>query len=563
MNWHFHPSTPGLDIQGIRDGDIENFDKLRYSSVVRESIQNSLDARLKKDEPVRVEFEFFSIPKDEYPDVFSIEDRINAGAMSNQFTYNKDDQEVYVRMLEKINSNGNTIPVLRISDYNTIGMDKEENYESFAMARNLSVKQSDGSAGSKGMGKAAYFSLSYLRSILVSSISHRGNYLFQGISRLSTHTFNGENYWYKGFLGIDEFNVVENPEAVHTVFQRSECGTSIFILGVWDDEDRDKKMLEALLNNFWLAIYEKELEVSFQGYMINDQNISKLIEQHFSTIIESGRYNVKGNPRPYFDTYKQKGLGKTFQEKINYVGWVKLFLAKNNDYQGRVAFFRKSKMLINKERLLFKGYCGVFVCDDEQGNEILKKLENARHDEWDAGNWPDPRARKVLKEIRDFIGRSFEHFSGNQETTELTIPELADFINLNFLKKKINGPKEGSSGKAVSKPKKIPLPKEGEDLSPGRIRKIFSYAFKKEPDEWWYKIIIQAKKNLPNGQFEILVGSDSDSISDDNRIPLKSISRGSFNSNVFVLNVFEGENEVDVLLNDTIKHSVKIKYIQS
>ena len=79
-------------------------------------------------------------------------------------------------------------------------MEANTTFDSFAHSRNVSTKSSETSAGSKGMGKAAYFALSYLRTLLVSSVYYENSeILFQGISRISTHPFNDETYNYKGY----------------------------------------------------------------------------------------------------------------------------------------------------------------------------------------------------------------------------------------------------------------------------------------------------------------------------------------------------------------------------
>lgn len=53
MNWKFETISAGIEKQGIRDNDIQVFDQFRIPSVVRESIQNSLDAVLNDTLPVR------------------------------------------------------------------------------------------------------------------------------------------------------------------------------------------------------------------------------------------------------------------------------------------------------------------------------------------------------------------------------------------------------------------------------------------------------------------------------------------------------------------------------
>ena len=53
--WHFAQSTGGID-QGPNEAMSELFKKEPYESLVRESIQNSLDAVLDKRQPVHVVF---------------------------------------------------------------------------------------------------------------------------------------------------------------------------------------------------------------------------------------------------------------------------------------------------------------------------------------------------------------------------------------------------------------------------------------------------------------------------------------------------------------------------
>ena len=55
--WRF-PSNGGGADEGFNNAAIDHFSGARIQSLVRESIQNSLDARKSKDEPVLVSFTF-------------------------------------------------------------------------------------------------------------------------------------------------------------------------------------------------------------------------------------------------------------------------------------------------------------------------------------------------------------------------------------------------------------------------------------------------------------------------------------------------------------------------
>jgi hypothetical protein len=59
---------------------------------------------------------------------------------------------------------------LEISDYNTTGMDYKS-FKSLTQAIFKSTKSYSGSQGSKGVGKAAYYASSYLRTMLIATRS--------------------------------------------------------------------------------------------------------------------------------------------------------------------------------------------------------------------------------------------------------------------------------------------------------------------------------------------------------------------------------------------------------
>lgn len=560
MHWYFDISSSGYDIQGIRDSDISIYDRRRYESVVRESIQNSIDANKSDEIPVVVEFEFMKIQKADFENLFHIEERLKACSEWDKNTY--DDTEVFQKMLSEVTAHRNEVEVLRISDYNTIGMEHNGNYESFARARNISNKQSSGSAGSKGVGKAAYFSLSYLRSILVSSQSINNNHLFQGICRLSTHNYNGTTYYYKGFFGYEDFKPILRCDLVPQIFRRNESGTSIFIIGLWNDEDRANKMVKAILNNFWLSIYDNRLIVKINNKEINHSNVYEEITQIWRERDESGHFNVKGNPRPYIETYMEHGIHRVYRDKLDILGNVKLVFSKHQEYPGRISYFRKSRMVIEKKTNIYKGYCGVFLCDDDSGNVILKKLENERHDQWDAGNWKDPQAKEAIKELNSYIENSFKDFVGDKDLVEITIPTLSDFINLSGNKeKKETRMQKGQKKKGLSKPVVIsPSSSEDDRQSPNKI----TSTVKLDPEgKIVYVLNIRSDHQVKDVNIEVFVSSDNDRITADNKIPIKSTSRGSFVNNKITVDLDQGNNNIEITLDDSIKHSIRFKQVEA
>ena len=555
MKWIFKEHTVGDDRQGIRDGDIEVFDKTRYQSVIREAIQNSLDARLDDSKPVRMKFRFFDLEKKKYPSLIEIEKHVKA---CKNATKNGDDIEVVEKMISEITPN--EYRCLEISDYNTKGMN-HASFDAFAHSRNISYKSSTGSAGSKGMGKAAYFLGSYLHTIFVSSVYHEDkSMIFQGISRLCTHTLGAKTYAHKGYYSND-FKPDVNYDNAPLEFQREEVGTSMFVLGTWQENDIATLMKRELLNHFWLSLLEEVLIVEIDGVEYNSSNVYSAILQEYDSLHESGQYNSHPNPRQYIEAYNETNCTqKLFEDNIEYLGDVKFIISKNQNYQGRIANFRKSKMLIYKDSSqLYKGYCGIFVCSDPVGNEILKKLENATHTEWKSGNWKNPSAKKALKSFRAFIKRCIDDFVNKEQGSEISIPEFDKLFQLHG---QLSGGKN-QSPKQKEKKEKIPIIKVTKDRST-YIPKSFNWIrsrIVKVGDVYKYIVSMDSKIRDNSISFQVLLGSDDKSGKDPVNILDSDIGDYDGNQISFVLD--KGQTDVTLTLDDDVKNSIRLLEIKN
>jgi len=556
MKWNFNKLRIGDEKQGIRDGDMSDFSKTHYKSVVRESIQNSLDAKPKEStNPVIVHFNFKSYPKNFLPNFSNIENHIKKCL---DYTSNPDDKE-FIRTMISCFQDTSTYECMEISDFNTLGMEFETSYNSFAYSRNFSSNKSKGSAGSKGMGKAVYFASSYLQSILVSTKSINNNVIFQGITKIATHKLDGVEYLHKGFYSVDN-TPIQTKSEIPKDFQRSETGTSIFIIGLKPDENRIEEMIKELLANFWLAIYEGDLVVRIGNKQFDKESIYNEIKLRYSNLDESGQFNKSPNPRPYIETFIgiQNGKRQVYSDVIDVIGNVRLVLAKNEYYPGRIAFYRKSKMLIYKDSsFIYKGYCGLFICDDEDGNEILKKLENAKHDEWNSGNWDDPRANQAIRSYKSFVENCIDDFIEIEQGLDISIPELDRLLGIELPGKTKTGIAVDNSGiKTKEKPKPIKQKSTNED----KIPKNFNWLrCKVVPvnNYFEYQISINSKVKDNNVSFEVLVGSDDKK--GKNKIDILSLEEGEFDKNIITLNLDKGLNELNLVLKDNLKHTIRLK----
>ena len=74
--WFFADQPPGGREIGPNNAMEQSFKKHPYASLVRESIQNSLDAVLDNNEPVRMKYEFREMKSEDYPNFFDLRNHI-------------------------------------------------------------------------------------------------------------------------------------------------------------------------------------------------------------------------------------------------------------------------------------------------------------------------------------------------------------------------------------------------------------------------------------------------------------------------------------------------------
>jgi len=430
--WHFAKSLGGQD-QGPNDAMGENFKKAPYDSLVREAIQNSIDAQADPDVPVIVTFGFKKTTSRNYPELFKIEQHIRGclEMYDDENAHKKFDPMIaYLR-----DADLDKMDYLEISDENTTGMpytkgDTKSPFYSFVQSAGNSSKASAGAGGSFGFGKAAYFNISKIRTILISTLTDGDQHYFQGVAALCTHMIKGEKRVPVGYYGnynkpepIDE-EPIRNPDEIPNRFNRLTKGTSMFIMGLGLSNEETLEAMrtinESVVRHFWLAIIRKKLivRVTYKGqsYEINSDNLVKLVESIFPDYDDMRRGHK--NPRPYIDAVVNAGIDDkhfVFEKEIPYLGQCAYYLIKSKNGNDYVLNMRSTFMLIKHElNRTDYGFYSVFVCTDERGNEILRMSENPAHTEWDAGNAP-PQDKAIVRDalnakaefIQECIGSVF------------------------------------------------------------------------------------------------------------------------------------------------------------
>ena len=449
FKWIFSPKTGGRS-DGPNDAMGGYFKKNKYEAFIRESIQNSLDAKdpSQRKSPVRINISLGNINASEFESFFEIGKHIYAC-----YETWKEKGKKFKKMYDYI-SKKKVLEYICFSDYNTTGMDyREDDVESgfyaFTKSGGNSVKVSKSSGGSYGYGKTALIDISQIRTVLVSTRTKSGENYFAGISALAFHSMNGNKYESQGYYtnkNIEE--PVSKEEDIPSRFRRNEAGTSFYIIGTEvqgkDSKTINKDICRAIIKHFWYAIYKKELIVeininnSFDGITIDSENL-EMYAKHYFPNEDDNEQRGHNNPRPYINVVKKASSGDDlffrFKEKTKTLGQVELYLWKTKEGRDSVLNMRSQHMLINCERRNTNyGYYAVFICEDLKGSCILKLGEPPSHDQWDCTNNDEEdnreRIKTALNERNNFISECINQVFSNNKDDGLEIGDLEEYLSV-------------------------------------------------------------------------------------------------------------------------------------
>lgn len=442
--WYFCEDPDGFSF-GAGVAPQKNFRKASIAaSIVRESLQNSIDAAV--DYPVRVSYSRKELVIGDYPSLFGLEECADGISLCDHFSgivksFNENDEEniqeyeqkaQYVLQLKNMANLNDTVPYLRISDYNTSGMNYSEKenkgtFASFVRSAGRNDKNSKGSAGSCGVGKGAYLQMSKINTLIVSSRS-KDQTLFEGYMLSVSHYVNGKGYHPYAFYDSNNRKPVSDENIIPREFLRDEIGTDINIIGIDDSNWKQQvsDMVVAVLKNFWLAIYEKKLIVEIEDIKINRDNLPDLLQEYFGDK-KDGAQERTYNPFVYYRIVasEENDKIKHIKATLPLLGDVEFHLNKAKTGNGRILYMRESRMLIfSRVENMYNQINGVFVCTGKEGNEILKKAENEAHNEWKAKQG-DQKAIDAINAVFDFIRKCLEEELGSVTKTTVDIKSLA------------------------------------------------------------------------------------------------------------------------------------------
>lgn len=438
--WSF-PPTSGGDTYGYKNPDLEHFKKNDpFVSLTREIIQNSLDAKNpKSSKPVRIEFEVVRQATKSFPDYKRFIKILELCRVEND-EKNKEAHNFYQNAF-KLFDNPH-LKILKISDFNTTGL-TPKTWNNLVKSSGRSENKSATAGGSYGFGKSAPYASSKLRTIFYSSLDESGNYLFQGKSLLQTHKDidTNQDTQRNGFYGLsdEELSPVSDLNQIdkeYAFYKRDDVGTSIFIMGLIDDDNWYDNIAISVLTNFFPAIDQEKLTVTIlpekkEAIYIKKHGLEKSIQQFTNTEVYKPSYYLQ----EFFDAYKSSqqvdsNHAITTTNGIRDLGDVKVTTFQKKGLPKREIYFRSNGMIIQKRRHQSIECISVVEIVGEKLNEYLRLIENPTHDAWEPSRSTEnpTEAQEIIDLIRKIAKEGREAILEIESQTELDFEGMEKYL---------------------------------------------------------------------------------------------------------------------------------------
>lgn len=446
--WHFPTNAHGKR-PGFNDAGIDIFHGDPVGSLVRESIQNSLDAQRSDSDLVRVAFTLGEMDNKARAIADDLKPAIQLGLAKAKGKQDPKAEYFYERALQIIGkSEGRT--VLGIHDFGTTGLtgttddtlDERSAWLALVKGSGDTVKQNASAGGSYGHGSSAPLALSSFRSVLYYSriVSDGGpEERFQGTSRLESlpaMPLIGIEGWTQdqGHFGDGEKCGPLIGEEIPDWFvkQRSvaasgdedfDTGTSIYVMApqisslgsrFWE------AVATAVVANYYYTIALGHLEVALgDEYVITSQSISGYLAALNLPAEDDSEIATKQTLDRLESSKTIAGDHEVINLEIEGFGSVDLlFRLDDSISRSRIGIARSNGMLITREPWMltsdkFRGLrpFDLFVyVKNQAGSEILRQLEPPAHDAFEIERIDDPEQKKKVRKLYTVFKTAIEKF---------------------------------------------------------------------------------------------------------------------------------------------------------
>jgi len=492
----------GTGFEGPNSGSGDHFKGTKLSSLVRELVQNSMDAHNNKSKPVKIILDLKKVKTKSFNGFKDIWPHIEA-CRDYQQNYNTTNNLWKLRFQNSIDTyKGNEeVSVLCFHDEQTNGLhgpiDGTPKGAFHAIkAQGLSDKQDGGSGGSFGHGAVAALLYSGIRAVFYySKVEENPQERFFGKIILQSHKHPAlkEDSFTRsfGYYGHEDRNISplineEIPSWAKKFREEANLGVgcSVYIPYTFFSKNLFPETIISLIANFYMAFKEKKLEVSVGGKDINFRNIDEIYDE-YKIKFESGEENEDIDVEYINECFRSidtiRYHDESGRQEISGFGTIEWYLRLSNEVKWRkVGISRKIGMLITRKAKYldqFPGfkYFDMFVCvKGQDGNDILQKLENPQHTEFELSRVDDlplNDKQKIIKGYRRFtkkIRDVLKQHASSETSDEIIVDELAEIFGELSNDNESNDNQERGlliniANGPLAKPKKV----IGHDIVPG------------------------------------------------------------------------------------------------
>ena len=433
--WYI-PVSEGGQTKGISDSGIDLFKADPVKSLTREMCQNSIDVRVDTSEPVRMEFDLFEIDGSEMPgrdDLISIYEEAEEFAKTQKHFHKA--EKYFKRTLPILKSD--RIPVLRISDFNTRGLDGADDSKDwssgwFRLVRSVSSSdKAEGSIGKYGSGKLSAFVCSNFQTVFYSTKAVKNDVVaYEGVTKLMNYIDREDNtrtdvgYYCEGSSEpiFEQANFQES-------FVRTEYGTDIYIFGFKYAKDNwQEDIIVSLLDGFLYALMEKHLSVTIGDIPVNHTTVDGLIKQY--------QDKLDSHTLDYYKllTYSEED-GVTTRE-LSYLeeNDIIVKMMVKPDLHKRVGIIRHPGMKVFDKGHISStvSFAGICIIKGKQISQLFGGLENIQHTQWELNRYDDDpelkaKASKYRTKLYRELSDLFNELKGETATDDLD-PDIGDCL---------------------------------------------------------------------------------------------------------------------------------------
>lgn len=404
--------------ESIFNNTLERFYNLGINGLVRENIQNSIDAKIKGvNEPVVVYIKSGKIKTKNIPGIDDVKERIMALEGHNRYT-----KETIGHMQVKLREE--EVNYISFEDCNTKGLTgakngqsncKEDTWGIYAYNKGVHSEDSDketeeARGGSHGIGKIASNAASDIHMMYFANCDEDGNKHLGGTIQLIEHKFKEAYYRATGYftaLDNDKFYPYENN--FDDVFAKKTRGLKIIVPFLREQFNNEKEIIKSVCSSFFIAILEERLIVHVNDKVIDKKHIENYINNEEYYVQDKGEIKEDFTPL-YLESYKKVKPMKIKVSSIEKEYEFDLYFNYDKEIsKGRVGIIRTVGMKIEDKKVkgnVNKPFNAVMIPSSRVEDMFLKSLENESHTAISSEHIKDTKLQKNAKRFINNIDKA-------------------------------------------------------------------------------------------------------------------------------------------------------------